>query len=155
MPFVPGERGYKARRMTEADYHRYIEAFNARDYAALERFFADDFVLENAGFRVAGKPAFRAFYAFFHAYCREEVIFRGFYPGKDGFVANVVIRFTGLKDLSPRLLAEKGYSGMTPVPAGASIDVEFLILYRLNEAGLIQTIKGAVWVPADPSGKLG
>ena len=135
--------------MTEDDYHRYIRAFNARDYDTLETFFADGFVLENAGFRVRGKAEFRAFYAFFHEYCREEVIFKGFYPGKDGFVANVVIRFTGLKDLSPEVLAEKGYSGMTPVPAGVSVDVEFLILYQLNEAGLVDFIKGAVWVPAE------
>jgi len=134
--------------MTEDDYHRYIAAFNARDYATLETFFADDFALENAGFRIEGKPAFREFYAFFHAYCREEVIFKGFYPGKDGFVANVVISFTGLQDLSPEVLAEKGYSGMTPVPAGVSVDVEFLILYLLDANGLIRFIKGAVWVPA-------
>ncbi|KRA83415.1 nuclear transport factor 2 family protein [Altererythrobacter sp. Root672] len=134
--------------MTEDDYHRYIKAFNARDYSALETFFTDDFALENAGFRVEGKKAFREFYAFFHEYCREEVIFKGFYPGKDGFVSNVVIRFTGLKDLSPALLAEKGYSGMTPVPAGVSVDVEFLILYQLAPSGLIRFIKGAVWIPA-------
>lgn len=134
--------------MTEDDYHRYVKAFNAHDHAALETFFADDFALENAGFRVDGKPAFRAFYAFFHEYCREEVIFKSFYPGKDGFVTNVVIRFTGLKDLSPQVLSEQGYSGMTPVPAGVSVDVEFLILYLLNEDGLIRHIKGAVWVPA-------
>ncbi|WP_126174089.1 nuclear transport factor 2 family protein [Altericroceibacterium xinjiangense] len=134
--------------MTEADYHRYVEAFNARDYATLETFFADDFALENAGFRVEGKPAFREFYRFFHEYCREEVLFRGFYPGQDGFVANVVIRFTGLKDLSPDVLAQKGYQGMSTVPKGATVDVEFLILYLLNEQGLIHHIKGAVWVPA-------
>ena len=134
--------------MTEADYHRYVEAFNARDYTALETFFADDFALENAGFRVQGKPAFRAFYAFFHEYCREEVVFKGFYPGKDGFVANVVIRFTGLKELSQEVLDAKGYPGMTPVPVGLNVDVEFLILYLLDDDGLIRHIKGAVWVPA-------
>lgn len=136
----------------EQDYHRYLEAFNARDYATLETFFADDFALENAGFRVQGKPAFRAFYEFFHEYCREEVIFKGFYPGETGFVANVVIRFTGLMDLSPEVLTARGYSGMTPVPAGVTIDVEFLILYLLGEDGLIRHIKGAVWVPADKTG---
>jgi hypothetical protein len=134
--------------MTEADYHRYIEAFNTRDYATLETFFADDFALENAGFRIEGKPAFREFYAFFHEFCREEVIFKGFYPGSDGFVANVVIRFTGLKELSQDVLDAAGYPGMTPVPVGVSVDVEFLILYLLNEDGLIQHIKGAVWQPA-------
>ena len=132
---------------SESDYHRYIATFNARDYARLETFFADDFALENAGFRVEGKAAFRAFYAFFHHYIRETVIFRGFYPGKDGFVANVVIRFSGLHDLTPEVLVEKGYPGMTPVRAGETADVEFLILYLLNEDGLIQHIKGAVWIP--------
>lgn len=134
--------------MTEDDYHRYIAAFNVRDYGALESFFADDFALENAGFRVEGKPAFRAFYAFFHEYCREEVVFRGFFPGRNGFVANVVIRFTGVKDLSAEVLAEKGYSGMSVVPKGATVEVEFYIHYALNADGLIQKIKGAVWVPA-------
>ncbi len=134
--------------MTEDDYHRYIAAFNARDYSTLETFFADDFTLENAGFRVESKPAFRAFYAFFHEFCREEVIFKEYFPGTKGFVANVIIRFTGLKDLSPEVLAERGYSGMTPVPTGVSVDVEFYIHYLLNDEGLIQFIKGAVWVPA-------
>lgn len=134
--------------MTEDDYHRYVEAFNARDYAALEGFFAEDFALENAGFRVEGKPAFRAFYAFFHEYCREEVVFKEFFPGTSGFVANVVIRFTGVKDLSAEVLAEKGFGGMSVVPKGATVDVEFYIHYILNAEGLIQHIKGAVWVPA-------
>jgi len=133
--------------MNEADYHRYIDAFNARDYDTLESFFAEDFALENAGFRVQGKPAFRAFYAFFHQYCREEVIFKEFFLGKEGFVSNVVIRFTGLKALSQEVLDQKGYSGMTPVPVGVSVDVEFYIHYQLNAEGLIQYIKGAVWVP--------
>lgn len=134
--------------MQENDYHRYIRAFNGRDYAALEDFFADDFALENAGFRVQGKDAFREFYRFFHDYCRETVTLKRFFNGDGAFVANVVIRFEGIKDLSPEVLAEKGYSGMTPVPLGATVDVEFLILYELNACGLIQHIKGAVYISA-------
>jgi len=136
--------------LIEADYHRYIAAFNARDYAGLEAFFADDFALENAGFRIQGKPAFRSFYAFMHDHVRETVMFRGFYPGTDGFVAHVVIRFEGLKDLSADVLEEKGFPGMTPIPQGAVVDVEFLILYVVNAEELIQHIKGAVWVPEAP-----
>ena len=135
--------------MTEEDYHRYIVAFNAQDYAVLESYFSDEFALENAGFRIQGKSAFREFYAFFHEFCREEVVFKGFYPGRDGFVANVLIRFTGLKELSQEVLDARGYSGMTPVPVGVSVDVEFLILYLLNEEGKVRYIKGAVWVPAN------
>jgi len=134
--------------MTQDEYLRYVAAFNARDYATLETFFADDFVLENAGFKVTGKQAFREFYAFFHEFFREEVIFKEFFPGKDGFVANVVIRFTGLKELSPEVLDARGFGGMTPIPMGASVDVEFFIHYRQRADGLIHHIKGAVWVPA-------
>lgn len=137
--------------MREDDYHRYIAAFNARDYDTLETFFADDFVLENAGFAVRGKKAFRAFYAFFHEFCQEEVEFRGFFAGPDdsrqGFVVNVVIHFTGLKELSQDELEARGYPGMTPVPVGVSVPVEFYIHYKLGDDGLIRHIKGAIWVP--------
>lgn len=133
--------------MTEEDYHRYITAFNARDYDTLETFFADDFVLENAGFAVRGKQAFCEFYAFFHRFCREEVEFKEFFPGKDGFVANVVIHFTGQKELSQEELDARGYSGMTPIPVGITVPVEFYIHYNLNTDGLVRYIKGAVWVP--------
>lgn len=136
--------------MTEADYHRYIDAFNAQDYATLETFFADDFALENAGFRVQGKAAFREFYAFFHSYCRETVIFRGFYPGTQGFVTNVVIRFEAIDDLTAEVLERHGCPGIAPMPKGVVVDIEFLILYVLNPQGLIQHIKGAVWIPAAP-----
>ncbi len=143
--------------MTEADYHRYIAAFNSRDYDALETFFADDFVLENAGFAVRGKPAFRAFYAFFHEFCREEVELREFFPGhgegRSGFVTNVVIHFTGLKELSQKELDARGYPGMTPVPVGVSVSVEFYIHYILGDDGLIRHIKGAVWVPEAPTSR--
>jgi hypothetical protein len=134
-------------RYTEADYLRYLEAFNARDYATLETFFADDFVLENAGFAVRGKPAFRAFYAFVHDYLRETVTFKGFYPGADGFCANVVIRFEGLKGLTAEKLTAAGFPGMTPVEVGMMVDLEFLILYLVNAEGLIHHIKGAIWFP--------
>lgn len=138
--------------MTEDDYHRYIAAFNARDYATLETFFADDFVLESAGFRLVGKQAFRDFYAFFHSYCQEDVFFKGFFPRENDFVANVLIRFTGLRDLSPEVLAERNYSGMTPVPEGGEVDVEFYIHYILGDDGLIKKIKGATWMPAPDEG---
>lgn len=138
--------------MQEQDYRRYVDAFNARDYATLETFFAEDFALENGGFIVKGKPAFREFYRFFHAYCRETVTLKKFFAGDAACVANVVIRFEGLQELSPQVLGDKGYSGMTPVPKGAVVDVEFLILYSFNARGLIQHIKGAVFVPAPASG---
>ncbi len=133
--------------MNEADYHRYIAAFDARDYDTLETFFTDDFVLENAGFAVRGKTAFREFYRFFHEFCREEVEFKEFFPGQTGFVANVVITFTGLKELTQAELDRRGYPGMTAIPVGISVPLEFYIHYLLNDEGRIHYIKGTVWEP--------
>ena len=135
--------------MNEVDYKVYVEAFNRRDYGKLETFFADDFVLENVGFAVRGKSAFRKFYAFFHSYCRETVTLHKFFGGEGAFVVNANIRFEGIKDLTAAITEEKGFSGMTPVPMGAIVDVEFLLMYELNSDGLIQHIKGAVYVPAN------
>lgn len=133
---------------TAADYDRYLVAFNARDYDTLETFFTDDFVLENGGFAARGKQAFREFYAFVHDCVRETVKLIHFFPGEKAFAANVLINFTGLKDMTPEMLKEKGLEGMTPVPKGASVDIEFNIVYELNEQGLIHHIKGAVYIPA-------
>ena len=118
--------------MQESDYHRYITAFNARDYETLESFFADNFALENAGFIVKGKPAFREFYKFFHEYCQETVTFKGFYPGTNGFVSNVIISFHGLKDLTTEILQEKKFAGMTPIKKGSTVDLEFFNSIRIK-----------------------
>ena len=82
------------------------------------------------------------------SYCRETVTLKRFFGGADAFMVNVVIRFEGIQDLSAEVLAEKGYSGMSVVPKGVAVDVDFLILYELNAAGKIQYIKGAVHVSA-------
>lgn len=137
--------------MTEDDYRRYVSAFNARDYATLESFFADDFALETAGFMVRGKPAFRRFYAFLHDYVREIVSVKHFFPGERAAAANVLIRFEGLKDLSPHVLAEAGYPQMTPVPRGEAAEVEFIIVYEMRADGLVDRIKGAVFIPGSAS----
>jgi hypothetical protein len=137
--------------MDAADYDRYLKAFNARDYATLETFFADDFALETGGFLVKGKPAFRKFYAFLHSYFKETVSLNHFFPGERAAAANVTIRFEGMKDLTQEILTEAGYPQMTPVPKGASVDVHFLIVYEQRADGLIQRIKGAVFIPAAAS----
>jgi hypothetical protein len=37
---------------------------------------------------------------------------------------------------------------MTPIPVGASVDIEFFIHYKQRPDGLIDHIKGAAWGPA-------
>ena len=105
-------------------------------------------MLENGSFVVRGKQALRDFYAFVHDCVKETVKLIYFFPGETAFATNVLINFTGLKDMTPEMLRERGLEGMTPVPKGASVDIEFNIVYELNAQGLIHHIKGAVYIPA-------
>ena len=140
--------------MTLDDYRRYVAAFNARDYAALHAFFTDDVVLEAGGMALRGKDAISRFYDFFHAHARETVTIKAFFEGQGEFrdqsVANVIIRFLGLKDLTPELLAKHGSVKMNPVPKGVVVDVEFLIVYYLRK-GLVHHIRCGVVDPVDPT----
>ena len=132
--------------MTRADYERYVAAFNARDYDTLFSFFAEDVVLD-AGGVMRGKQVIRDFYRFFHEHVRETVTLLHFYPDDQAAMADVMIRFEGLKDLTQDMLDARGIGHMTPVPKGGSVDIEFFIQYQ-QQGPLIRHIKGAVFTPA-------
>ena len=139
--------------MDRADYERYVAAFNAPDYDApdydaLFVFFADDVRLEVSGHAMRGKQEIRAFYQFFHAYVRESVTILNFYPSATAAMADVLIRFEGMSDLTQAMLDAGGYGHMTPVPKGGAVEIEFFIQYEQGSDGLIHRIKGCVFVPA-------
>lgn len=133
--------------MNLQQYQRYVAAFNSRDYDTLHGFFADDVVLETLGYEIRGKAGIRRFYDFFHDHVRETVVLRHFVEGQRIDFADVVIRFEGLKDLSPQRLAAEGFAKMTPVPQGGVAEVAFFIAYDSGADGRIQRIRCAVLEP--------
>jgi hypothetical protein len=133
--------------LTAEDYRDYVAAFNGRDYDALCAFFAPDVVLEIEGMAIRGRQGIRDFYAFFHAHVRETVTLRRFIPGPDAAFAHVSILFEGFSDLTQKMLDERGYGRMTPVPAGGSVSIDFFILYEQGSDGLIHRIRGTVFTP--------
>ena len=132
--------------MTEADYACYLAAFNGRDYDALHAFFADDVVLETVGYALRGKHGIRRFYAFFHDHVRETVRLRRFAAADGIAFADVIIRFEGLKALSAQRLVDEGYARLTPVPAGAVVEIGFFIAYEFDARGITR-IRCAVLEP--------
>jgi hypothetical protein len=134
--------------MDRADYERYVAAFNGPDYDTLLQFFAEDVVLEAGGPAMRGRQAIRDFYAFFHAFVRETVTILNFYPHETAPMADVLIRFEGIADLTQAMLDERGFGYMTPVAKGSAIELEFFIQYEQGADGLIHRIKGCVFVPA-------
>jgi hypothetical protein len=137
--------------MNRSDYDRYVAAFNGPDYDTLMLFFADDVVLEVGGHAMRGKSEIRGFYAFFHQHVREIVTILDFYPSDTAPMADVLIRFEGMTDLTQAMLDERGYGHMTPVPAGGAVELEFFIQYQQAADGLIHRIKGCVFMPAGPA----
>jgi hypothetical protein len=92
----------------------------------------------------------KRFYAFLHAYVREEIVAKHTAAGPGVFFAEVIMRFTGLEDLSQSVLDSHGFSRFTPVPRGAQVEVPLLIVYELDGA-LIREIRCAVPRPPAPS----
>lgn len=133
--------------MNLQQYQRYIVAFNSRDYDRLHSFFADEVVLHTLGYEIRGKAGIRRFYDFFHDHVRETVMLRHFVEGAGIDFADVVIRFEGLKDLTPQRLAQEGYAKMTPVPQGGAAEVAFFISYESGADGRIVKIRCAVVEP--------
>lgn len=132
--------------MNHTEYGRYVACFNARDYAGLHEFFADDVSLQVNGYEMRGKQGISDFYDFFHDYVRETVTLRRFIAGDGMDFAHVVIRFEGLKELTAEELARRGYARMTPVPAGLSVELDFFITYE-SRKGKVAAIRCAVFEP--------
>ena len=130
--------------MNLEQYKHYIACFNARDYDGLHAFFADDVALHVNGYEIKGKSGIRRFYDFFHDHVRETVLLNRFIEGDSVDFADVVIRFEGLKELTAEQLADKGFSKMTPVPAGASVEINFFITYE-SRTGKIALIRCGIF----------
>jgi hypothetical protein len=132
--------------MNASDCARYVACFNARDNAGLHDFFADDVSLQVNGYERRGKQGISEFYGFFHDHVRETVMLRRFIEGDGLDFAHVVIRFAGIKELTAQELARRGYATMTPVPAGASVELDFFITYESRD-GKVACIRCAVFQP--------
>jgi hypothetical protein len=130
--------------MTRTEYERYVACFNARDYDGLHEFFAEDVSLQTVGYDLRGKPAIRHFYDFFHSHVRETITLNHFLQGQEVDFAYVTIRFDGLKELTHERLAAEGFARMVPVPAAASVELDFFITYQ-SRGGKINTIRCAVF----------
>lgn len=132
--------------LTRDDYEAYVRAFNARDYATLHGFFADDVVLEAHGFALRGKAQVREFYDTFHAHVRETVMINGFYECGEISIADATINFFGEKELRSSVMEAIGLPAGPDVPKGADFNIHYFILYE-STAGLITRIRTGTYEP--------
>ncbi len=119
--------------MNRSEFEAYLDCFNARDYEKAKKYFADDLVLKFAGYEIVGKDGFSRFYEFFHHYVIEEVIIQQFSGDEDNVIIDVKVRLEAKQDLTPEILAEKGYERLGALNQGDVREIPQFIHYCIED----------------------
>ncbi len=122
--------------MNRQAYDHYLACFNARDYDGVLAHYAEDFLLEFAGYRFTRKDPVRRFYAFLHAYLNEQITVTAYVADAQMVALEGVVRLEALRDLTPETLAAEGYGRLVPMTAGQVVEIPQYIHYHLHD-GLI------------------
>ena len=124
--------------MDRKAYDRYLALFNARDYDGVLAHYADEFVLEFAGYRFTTKAQVREFYAFLHQYVNEQIRVTAYVSDAHMVALEGTVRLEGLKDLTPERLAAQNYARLAPLRAGQVVEIPQYIHYHLHNGLIIR-----------------
>lgn len=124
--------------MNRTEFETYLSYFNARNYENAMSYFFDDVVLRFAGYGIFGKSAFRGFYAFFHQYVDEEVLIRQFAGDEENVIIDAVVRLKGKKDLTRKILAERGFDRLIIPGPGEVLELAQFIHYRIESGKFVE-----------------
>jgi predicted acyl esterase/ketosteroid isomerase-like protein len=83
---------------TEADYRRYIAAFNRSDFAEFSRYYAPDVEFQGRGGHFCGRDAVVDFYRQVHARVHEKIEIRQLVMGDRALVADLITELEALED---------------------------------------------------------
>jgi hypothetical protein len=119
--------------MDRAAYERYLALFNARDYEAVLAHFTDDLEVVFAGYALRSKQQVRDFYAFLHSHVREEIAVTRYLSDGSTIALEAAVRLTGIKPLTPEILAEKGFARLVAPPVGVTVEIPQFIHYHLKD----------------------
>lgn len=120
--------------MDPMTFREYLRAFNAANYAALVRYYADDVVFSfGHGPTLRGRDAVVAFYRPFHEHVRETVEIQFLVMDHRHVAVELAAEFRALKD----------YANFTrgPLKAGDVVRVTSFVHYDLNGAGRFSAIR--------------
>lgn len=133
--------------MNRAEYERYLTCFHARDYDGVLSYYADDLEVAFAGYSFRSKDEVRDFYAFFHTYVDEHIEVDRYVADEQTIAMEARVRVTGLKDLTPEVLAEHGYPQLEPLQRGQTVEIPQFIHYHLVGGKLAKALCAVVAEP--------
>jgi hypothetical protein len=117
--------------MNRADYDRYAQAFNARDYDTVFDFYADGASIRFFGVDLGTRDAFKRFYAFLHAHVIETLTIERFASSNELVALEGVIRVEATKDLDAATLAAHGLDQFMPIAKGQVQEMRQYIHYHI------------------------
>lgn len=117
--------------MERADYERYAQAFNDRDYDSVLEFYAPNAQIGFFGIDLSDHMAFKRFYTFLHSYVKESVIIEKFASSDELVALEGVIRVEGLRDLTADILKAEGLEQFFPIGKGEVQQMRQYIHYHL------------------------
>jgi hypothetical protein len=119
--------------MNRADYDRYAQAFNARDYDTVFDFYADGASIRFFGVDLGTRDAFKRFYAFLHAHVIETLTIERFASSDELVALEGVIRVEATKDLDAATLAAQGLDQFMPIAKGQVQEMRQYIHYHVAD----------------------
>jgi len=119
--------------MERADYERYAQAFNDRDYDQVLDFYAPDARIGFFGIDLSDREAFKRFYKFLHSYVKETVTVEKFASSDELVALEGVIRVEGLRDLTADILKAEGLEQFFPIAKGEVQEMRQYIHYHLAD----------------------
>ena len=121
--------------MDRLQYDDYLARFNARDYDGVLSFWADDFEIVFAGYRLRGRDQMLAFYRFFHQYVSESVHPSAFISDDRLLVIEAQVRLEAVQTMTPEIATEHGFGRLFCLPKGQVIEIPQFIHYHLDASG--------------------
>ena len=120
--------------MDPTAFRAYLREFNAANYAALVRYYADDVLFSfGNGPTLRGRDAVVAFYRPFHEHVRESVEIQFLVMDHRHVAVELATEFHALKD----------FDGFTrgPLKAGDVVSLTSFVHYDVNPAGRFSSIR--------------
>lgn len=133
--------------MNRADYDRYLEAFNAKNYDAVCDFYAEPMVMDFFGVSIRRREDMKRFYRFLHSYVKESVTVLNFAASPTLTAIDAVVRIEAFRDLDAETLAANVCAQFFPIKAGDVQEIRQFIFYTIKD-GKIAKVECALAPPA-------
>lgn len=130
---------------TPADYQRYADAFNARDYDAVFDFYADNPKMAFFGITITTREELRGFYSFLHSFVVETVEIERIAVSDTLAAVEGMVTIEATADLTREILDANGMEQFFPIAKGEVQKMRQYIHYHL-ENGKIASV-GCALVP--------